>query len=230
MTGNNIHTNQKKNSSGYAILFSVLLVSIILAITLGVLNIALKEFQFTSTARNSHVSFFAADTGGECALYGRKNGMMDTLPPTMVCDTQTRTSTQTDLSFDITRFDFQPISVQDGCALVDIVIDNSDTQISKTTINSHGYNVTCAALQANPMNKVERLLSFVYTEVGGGSIGGGNGGNGNGGNGNGGNGNGGNNGGLSGVPIGTVTPINPGTLTAGALGGLLNNNGGTSAN
>lgn len=159
------------SSRGYAILFAVLMVSIILAIALGVLNVALKEFKFAGTARNSHISFFAADTGGECALYAKKNGMLNgvslTTPPSMICDTQTVTSTGVDLGNSVTQFQFQPIAIQNGCALVDIVIDNSSTQVSKTTINAHGYNVVCANLSNNAVTKIERLLSYEFTDVSG---------------------------------------------------------------
>jgi hypothetical protein len=157
---------------GYAILFAVLLVSIILAIALGILNIALKEYNFTATAKNSHVGFFAADTGGECALFARKNGMLNGVslsnPPSMTCDVQNVSSIATDLGSGITRFDFSPIQVQDGCALVDVTIDNSSGQFTRTTINSHGYNVICSDLNSNPRNKVERLLSYEFTELPGG--------------------------------------------------------------
>lgn len=159
------------SSGGYAILFAVLLVSIILAITLGVLNIAIKEFNFTATAKNSHISFFAADTGGECALYGRKQGMLTQASPAMLCDTQTIVSTAVTVATGITRFDFTPISVQAGCAVVDIVVDNTDSLITRTTINSHGYNVACGSVNT-AQNKVERLLSFEFTEGNSGGIGG----------------------------------------------------------
>lgn len=194
-------------------MFAVLLVSIILSITLGILNIAMKEFNFTSTAKNSHVSFFAADTGGECAMYGRKLGMLEDASPTMICDTQTIGLNGPAVSSNgVTTFQFMPIAIQDGCAVVDIVLDNSDSLVTRTTINSHGYNVTCANLN-NSKNKVERLLSYTFIngENGGGGTG--------------------TTGGTSTttntttIPIGTITPINPGNLTGGMF-----NNGGTSAN
>jgi hypothetical protein len=212
------------SSDGYAILFAVLLVSIILAITLGILNIAIKEFNFTATAKNSHVSFFAADTGGECALYGRKQGMLENTSPVMLCDTQTITSTTTTVATNITQYNFSDINVQNGCARVDIVVDDSDALVRRTTINSRGYNVTCAILQSvNPSTKIERLLSFEFTE----GVNGGTGGVGTG-SGTGNQTTSGSPGGLQGTPIGTVTPINPGGNLN--LGGTIMQNFGTSAN
>jgi len=61
---------QKKR--GFVILFAVTLSAILLAIALGVANIALKEVKFTTNARNTNNAFFAADTGAECALFNDK--------------------------------------------------------------------------------------------------------------------------------------------------------------
>lgn len=59
----------KGSRSGFVLLFSVVLTSIILAITLGVSNISLKELTFSTSAKDSNTAFYAADTGAECALY-----------------------------------------------------------------------------------------------------------------------------------------------------------------
>ncbi len=59
-------TNKK---SGFVMLFSIILASIILSVTLGLTNISLKELNFNTSAKDSNDAFFAADTGAECALY-----------------------------------------------------------------------------------------------------------------------------------------------------------------
>jgi hypothetical protein len=41
----------------------------VLAIAIGISNIAYKEILLSASARESHYSFFAADTGAECALH-----------------------------------------------------------------------------------------------------------------------------------------------------------------
>lgn len=58
-----------KQEHGFVILFSVVLTSIILAITLGLAEISFREVVFSSTGPESNEAFFAADTGAECALY-----------------------------------------------------------------------------------------------------------------------------------------------------------------
>ncbi len=67
-----------KRMSGYVILYALLISSVLLAISLGIANIAFKELAFSSTAKQSNVGFFAADTGMECALYAdRTVGSID---------------------------------------------------------------------------------------------------------------------------------------------------------
>ncbi|MBU1727720.1 hypothetical protein KKA39_00140, partial [Patescibacteria group bacterium] len=59
----------ESSRSGFVILFAVMLSSIVLALALGVSNIALKEINFSTSAKDANDAFFAADTGAECALY-----------------------------------------------------------------------------------------------------------------------------------------------------------------
>jgi len=58
--------------SGFVILFAMVFSAILLAVGLGVANIALKEISFSTSARATNDSFLAADTGVECALYNDK--------------------------------------------------------------------------------------------------------------------------------------------------------------
>ncbi|HEV7424440.1 MAG TPA: hypothetical protein VGO21_04595, partial [Candidatus Paceibacterota bacterium] len=59
--------------SGFVILFAVTLASIILAVTLGAINVALKEIKFSTNAKDTNNAFFAADVGVECAEYYDKS-------------------------------------------------------------------------------------------------------------------------------------------------------------
>ncbi len=59
----------KKNNSGFVLLFAIIAVSIILTMTMGILTISFKEVALSTSARDSHYAFFAADTGVECGLY-----------------------------------------------------------------------------------------------------------------------------------------------------------------
>ena len=60
--------------SGFVIFFAVMIWSIVAAIALGVANIAFKEIKFSTSAKDTNDSFFAADSGLECALLNDKVG------------------------------------------------------------------------------------------------------------------------------------------------------------
>src|SRR3989344_7795571 len=64
----------QSSGSGFVILFAVMISSIILAIALGVSNIAFKEIKFSTSVKDTNDAFFAADTGLECALFNDKTG------------------------------------------------------------------------------------------------------------------------------------------------------------
>jgi len=62
-----------KKNKGFVILFAVMLSSILLAIALGVSNIAFREVTFGTSAKDANDAFFAADVGAECALFYDKS-------------------------------------------------------------------------------------------------------------------------------------------------------------
>lgn len=57
------------HQKGYAILFAVIVISIILTISLGLSNIAYKQLIVSSVARDSELAFYESDTATDCALY-----------------------------------------------------------------------------------------------------------------------------------------------------------------
>jgi hypothetical protein len=59
----------KKNQKGYAILFTVVLVSIISLIAVGLSNTIYKQLLISSGAKDSQLAFFQSDMATECALY-----------------------------------------------------------------------------------------------------------------------------------------------------------------
>ncbi len=64
---------QKNREAGFVLLFAVTLASLLLAIALGVANIALKEVKFGTNARDANEAFFAADTGIEKVLFNDRS-------------------------------------------------------------------------------------------------------------------------------------------------------------
>ena len=62
-------THEAKRSEGVALLFVVLLTSVLFLVAMGISNVAYKELVFSLEARDSDLAFFAADTGLECGMY-----------------------------------------------------------------------------------------------------------------------------------------------------------------
>jgi hypothetical protein len=58
-----------KNQKGFVALFTVLLVSVILAMAIGIASISLKEIVLSSSATEGSKAFYSADSGIECALF-----------------------------------------------------------------------------------------------------------------------------------------------------------------
>ena len=55
--------------AGFAMLFSVLISSLLVVIGLSIFSITLKELAISTSARESQIAFYAANSGMECALY-----------------------------------------------------------------------------------------------------------------------------------------------------------------
>lgn len=57
------------NTGGYAILFAVVVVSIISMIAIGLSNTTYKQLILSSLANDSQAAYYQSDTATECALY-----------------------------------------------------------------------------------------------------------------------------------------------------------------
>ncbi len=68
----NYQTSKRKKDvqqGGFAMLFTVLLISIVLSIALGLSNVTFKQTILSSLAKDSQIAFYQADAGTECGLY-----------------------------------------------------------------------------------------------------------------------------------------------------------------
>lgn len=145
----------KNTQKGFVILFTVLVSSIILAIALGITNIALKEVLLAGSAKDAQYAFFSADTGAECALYWDiKHVAFGQTPIVPDCHGTSVTVTASSSPF---KFNFDTAS---GCAIV--TVDKNDPTMTK--IESLGYNMDCNVLLNTPENPriVERAIRVTY--------------------------------------------------------------------
>ena len=54
---------------GFAVLFAVLLASFLITLGISIFSISLKEIQIATSARDSQIAYYVADSARECALY-----------------------------------------------------------------------------------------------------------------------------------------------------------------
>ncbi len=152
------HATISNTEKGIALLFTVLLTSMLLLVALGISNIVFKELVFSSEARDSDKAFFAADTGIECALYLDKGGpdyatgiFID--PATAItttpryCRTRGYGPTSSFLTGPTGTADTYQFVVPVGnqCAQVTVDKDYTAGGISYTRFQAIGYNVSAPA-------------------------------------------------------------------------------------
>ncbi len=142
--------NIQKNKKGFVLLYTMLLSSMILAIALGITNVALKEAKFSTSAKNTNEAFFAADLGAECALYGDRSDIdifNTAFGQNLKCNGKNVNISQSNNKFSFTLNNLG--STQKGCAIVEV------DKNSGTKIISKGYH-NCAT------RSVERVLEVTY--------------------------------------------------------------------
>ncbi len=166
------------SKKGIALLFAIMLSTIFFTIALGVLNISVKELNFSTSAKDTGNAFFAADSGVECALYNDKSGS-DTFTgenistATINCFSNeiklnsSKDDTSQSFIFNITGLGSNGVS----CAKVtvvkkfDISVDPLvPSVVTSTKITSKGYNIggdneNC---DSKNTNRVERVLEVNY--------------------------------------------------------------------
>lgn len=136
-------SNIKNN--GFVVLYTMILASIILAIAMGILRIALKEANFSVSARAGNEAFFAADTGVECALFYDKsdptlNVFSGTLDHQMKCAGQNIVVSSIGSLIGSGSWSFEVRNLgESGKACADVTLIR-DIASNTTTIISTGYN------------------------------------------------------------------------------------------
>jgi Tfp pilus assembly protein PilX len=166
-----------KSEKGFALLFAVLVSSVLLSIGISIFNITLKEIVLSSSGRESQFAFYAADTGAECALYwdfkgtdifATSSASRTPNPVNPDCvgqainitpSSQTSNSAETTFNITIPNTDYlgNPFP---NCAIVTVTKEDTvSSGIVFTTIYSRGYNTDCSSTDTN---RVERALRATY--------------------------------------------------------------------
>lgn len=174
--------NGNNTNGGYILLITVLIASVILVMALGMANTAYREATFGIQAKESHLAFFAADTGLECALAADRVAASAFANPeaTLHC-AENSISTFGDNGGDgierIYDFDISDESEAiempgGGCAHLIVkknTLIDSVNNFRGTIIESRGYNLPCAETAQilfngtqNSRLLVERALRATY--------------------------------------------------------------------
>jgi len=157
---------KKNKKRGYAMLFTVIIVSAISIITAGLINATYKQIILSSLAKDSQLAFYQADTAADCALYvdrvyrdvnpdifkpGEGGGLWK-------CgDVELYINPISTQSYSIEPKN--PEEISGSCYRINVTKTIDGTQV-KTTIKANGYNI------CNIYNKktVERTIEVNYSE------------------------------------------------------------------
>ncbi|MFA6397726.1 MAG: hypothetical protein WDK96_02675 [Candidatus Paceibacterota bacterium] len=149
-------TSNLKPNKGFIILFTVLICSVILAIAIGISNIAYKEIILTSSVRDSQYAFSAADTGAECALYYDALDYFGTQPTIKCNGIDAEITSNGGTLYEV----LMPLS-ELSCVKINVEKDYQTN--GSTSIESRGYNVSCDQVLINTNPRiVERAIQVIY--------------------------------------------------------------------
>src|SRR6056297_27820 len=89
--------NTIKKQSGFALLITIVVISVVLAVGISLLNITVKQISISITGRDSEVAFHAAQAGAECIrqlLNDSDYFLGNPLPGSIACVGSTHTLTR----------------------------------------------------------------------------------------------------------------------------------------
>jgi hypothetical protein len=152
---------KRQPARGFTLLIAALVGSLLLSIAFAIFNITYKEVILASTGRESQVSFFAADSALECALYwDQVHDAFQIASPlsSISCGGSSVTvDTSTQGTASIREFS---LTLNGGAECAEVIITKETAPTTHTQIESYGYN-TCAV---GGNRKTERALRVTYDE------------------------------------------------------------------
>lgn len=158
---------------GYTLLFAVLLSSLVLSISVSVLNLARKEIILSSGARESSAAIYIADGAIDCAVaYDNAQAFTSGDDETIVCDSLSIPVTFTSPAPSYDRYTFYVTDkkgIDSPCArvTVDRYIAQSPNP-ARTFIEARGYNlgtnVVAGTCDMPHPRKVERAFRYSYNQ------------------------------------------------------------------
>jgi Tfp pilus assembly protein PilX len=156
----------KPQPKGFTLLISLIIATVVVSVGVVLIDIAVKQLQLSSSAKNSHYAFYNADSAMECALfYDQKMnafyfGETQNIPiecdgvaldsyPTLSNYAETQNATTRTTTFSV------PCAGGTGINAVVTIIKK---QSGSSDIYTNGYN-TC---DATSVTRIERGLKVHY--------------------------------------------------------------------
>lgn len=152
----------RNKQNGFAMLFTVLIVSLILSIAVSISNVTLKQGVLSNLVKDSQIAFYQSDSGIECgSMYDITHGIfppgatVDDVPETLYCGNSFMIRDDRESTTNYFRY-YQKVDQREPC--FEIFFDKRDLDGSGTSIiQSYGYNIC----DAHP-RQVERALELRY--------------------------------------------------------------------
>ncbi len=141
----------KNKKNGFILLLTLLTMTSVLMVALGIFDIILRENRIGVLSRDSQVALNAADGGLECAFYWdiKEGDISTTTTSSISCANQSFTVGGSSL------FSFNVNFTNGSCA--SITIDKTNWPFTK--VDSRGYNTGCTD---NTPRKLERGMRAIY--------------------------------------------------------------------
>lgn len=158
---------QYKKEEGYAILFTVVVVSAISVITAGLSNAVYKQLVLSSLAKDSQTAFYQSDTATDCALYAdrivrEQDPTFGTVDSAWSCGGDNDNLLVSPLAGG--GYSIYPIASVDGstnpCFRIDVTKNNTNPSVLVTNISAKGYNIC----NKTNIRTVEREIKITYEE------------------------------------------------------------------
>ena len=159
----------KQESGGFLMMYAVLFITIILTISMAILDLALKQSAVTSVSKESPLALYAADAGLECAFYADiHHEYFSTSTPGIHFPCGSNDITLTPINANSNPVVWNDFIIKFGagkdlvCAKVTVSKTITNGYVSKTTIDSRGYNTDCPPGTPLRTPLVERGLNATY--------------------------------------------------------------------
>ncbi|MFZ3043510.1 MAG: hypothetical protein WA058_00125 [Minisyncoccia bacterium] len=145
----------KKTQRGFALLISIIFMSVMLSFGLALGSLGYKQQVLASSAIESQYAFYAADAALECALFADQQQNLFAYPavdphaaPAMSCDNSVPVSTA-ELSYSGTQWVVtNRLSLDSGRRCADVTLYKSAPGAGGSFVFSQGYDVSCATVSS----------------------------------------------------------------------------------